>query len=57
MMSSLTKLTNRDKLQLIDRYGNLVTVITIAKDRLLADCGSMEDVEAMKESAYRLYEY
>jgi len=57
MMSSLTKLTNRDKLLLIDRYGNLVTVITIAKDRLLADCGSMEDVEAMKESAYRLYEY
>jgi len=53
----LVKLTNRDKVLLIDRYGNLMTVITIAKDRLLSDCGSREDVVAMQEAAHSLYDY
>ena len=53
----LTRLTNRDKLLLIDRYGNLMTVITIAKDRLLSDCGSRDDIVAMKEAAHSLYDY
>jgi len=53
----LVKLTNRDKVLLIDRYGNLMTVITIAKDRLLSDCGSREDIVAMQEAAHSLYDY
>ena len=56
-MDSIVNLTNRDKLLLIDRYGNLMTVITIAKDRLLSDCGSREDVVAMQEAAHSLYDY
>ena len=54
---SVVNLTKRDKLLLIDRYGNLMTVITIAKDRLLSDCGSREDVVAMQEAAHSLYDY
>ena len=56
-MDSAVNLTNRDKLLLIDRYGNLMTVITIAKDRLLSDCGSWEDIVAMQEAAHSLYDY
>ena len=50
-------LNKKEKTLLIDRYGNLFTVITIAKDRLLSDCGTYMDIEAIQKAAHSLYRY
>ena len=53
----LAKLNKADKGKLIDRYGNLLSVLSIAKDRLIGDCGSYTDLHALRDSAYNLYNY